>query len=375
MATRQSVLGFGQSLQMLLQALAAQRQQEQFQQALQGATTRTPQFTGLNPAQGTITPQGNYGVPQVVEGQRLNRGELANPPLQTNIDWQKLVQNTGQNPNLAPFLQQEAQVKALTAPQFITTPQGGITTDVTGQHKPIVNPKAVEDPMLVKARTAIAKSNLTDESYTNLLDYIAKRSSGDMKTPFPKIESSSTSGGSWQKIPDAMGNVKQLFNPTTKETINLGDYGLKIEGPTTGTTKTMIETAPKVKSLVDKAIAGLDKVGNDLGPIEGRWSDFFTGKVGTKNPDYMSLRTNVGLLSTLLMRMHVGARGSQQIMEKFDNMIGLAKQDPENMRATLEAIRSYADDVSGKHDNTNAQETKTLDGKTYVKINGEWYEQ
>jgi hypothetical protein len=115
----------------------------------------------------------------------------------------------------------------------------------------------------------------------------------------------------------------------------------------TAATRTMQETAPKVINLANKVKALLDKVGDDLGPIDGRFSDFMAGKVGTENPDYIALKTDAGLLTTALMRMHVGARGGSQIMEHFKNMVNVGYQSPANLRAALEEITSYAEDVQG----------------------------
>jgi len=113
----------------------------------------------------------------------------------------------------------------------------------------------------------------------------------------------------------------------------------------TSSTRTMIEAAPKVEDFVDKIQSQIDGLQNDLGPTKGRWNEFWAGKVGTKNPKYTALRTDVGLLSTLLMRMHVGARGGEYIMKHFEDLIDQGKQDPDNLRAALKEIKDYADNV------------------------------
>jgi len=113
----------------------------------------------------------------------------------------------------------------------------------------------------------------------------------------------------------------------------------------TSSTRTMIEAAPKVEDFVDKIQSQIDGLQNDLGPAKGRWNEFWAGKVGTKNPQYTALRTDVGLLSTLLMRMHVGARGGEYIMKHFEDLINQGKQDPDNLRAALKEIKDYADNV------------------------------
>jgi hypothetical protein len=115
----------------------------------------------------------------------------------------------------------------------------------------------------------------------------------------------------------------------------------------TAATRTMAEAAPKVLSLVDQVEKDLQNVEavKGTGPVEGRLRDFFAGKVGAPDPAFMRYRVDTDLLSTLLMRMHVGARGSTGMMEHFRDMVGSNKQSPENMRAALAGIRDYASTV------------------------------
>jgi len=119
------------------------------------------------------------------------------------------------------------------------------------------------------------------------------------------------------------------------------------EDQPTATTKTMHETAPKVSHFLDRIEPEIDKLSKDLGPAAGRWSEFWAGKIGSPKPEYTQLRTNMMLLSTLLMRMHMGARGGEQIMEHFRSLLDQGKQSPENLKASLHAIRDYASDLQG----------------------------
>ena len=45
--------------------------------------------------------------------------------------------------------------------------------------------------------------------------------------------------------------------------------------------------------------------------------------------------------------MHVGARGGAEMMNHFREIIDAGKQSPENMKAALEEISSYAQNVAG----------------------------
>ena len=110
-------------------------------------------------------------------------------------------------------------------------------------------------------------------------------------------------------------------------------------------TKTMREAAPKVLELAQRVRDEMSQQVSSLGPLAGRWNEFMTGKVGAPNKQFAQLRTDVGLLQTLLMRMHVGARGGGEIMQHFESLINAGSQSPETMAGALNSIESYAHDV------------------------------
>jgi hypothetical protein len=121
--------------------------------------------------------------------------------------------------------------------------------------------------------------------------------------------------------------------------------GLSSENVDTAPTRQMQETAPKVIDLVDRTTQLIDQQIKSLGPAASRWSEFMAGKVGAPNPEFTKLRTNAALLQTLILRMHLGSRGGQQMMAHFKDLIDVGKQSPENMKAALEEIKAYANDV------------------------------
>jgi hypothetical protein len=133
-----------------------------------------------------------------------------------------------------------------------------------------------------------------------------------------------------QKQARAFGEQEKMFNER--------------QNAPTNTTKAMYDAAPHVEEFIQRINPLIDKLekSGDLGPGAGRWNEFWAGKVGSGNPDFVRLRTDVGLLSTLLMRMHVGARGGEYIMQHFSDMINSGKQDPASMRAALGEIEAYA---------------------------------
>lgn len=121
------------------------------------------------------------------------------------------------------------------------------------------------------------------------------------------------------------------------------------KGGITVTTKTMAETAPKVEELAQRLLGHIDTLekSGDLGPGMSRWNEFWSGKVGTDNPEFRRMMTDSSLLSTLLMRMHTGSRGAVQMMTHFDNILAAGHQSPANMRASIDEILQYARDVKG----------------------------
>ena len=91
---------------------------------------------------------------------------------------------------------------------------------------------------------------------------------------------------------------------------------------------------------VAQNIQALQAKGN-LGVVGSRWNDFLAGKVGEGDPDFQSLRTNMGLLSTKLMQAHVGSRGSAQMLEHFKELADYRITDAKTLLSALSAEHKY----------------------------------
>jgi hypothetical protein len=143
-------------------------------------------------------------------------------------------------------------------------------------------------------------------------------------------------------VTDETGKTKpvELNSEQTKQA-NM-DYRTNVP---TESIKTMAQTAPKVIGLIDEAekLINIDK--KNLGPMSSRWRNLWAGKVGTEDKAFIQLKSNVDLLTTLLMRMHVGARGGEYIMQHFEKMLGTGKQSPENLLSALEVMKKYSKSV------------------------------
>lgn len=116
----------------------------------------------------------------------------------------------------------------------------------------------------------------------------------------------------------------------------------------TSVTRAMIEKAPTVVHFVDRITNLLDENEKTLGPIAGRWEDFKVGKIGLKNRGYKQLATDMALMDTALMNMHVGNRGGEAMLEHFRKLTDMVKDDPDNLRGALQEIRDYAEYIKSK---------------------------
>jgi hypothetical protein len=84
----------------------------------------------------------------------------------------------------------------------------------------------------------------------------------------------------------------------------------------------------------------LDRQGK-LGPIASRYQEFMAGTYGKGDPEVEELRTKMGLLATGLMQVHVGARGSAQMLEHFEDMANAKKMDGPTLLSGLNAENNY----------------------------------
>lgn len=109
--------------------------------------------------------------------------------------------------------------------------------------------------------------------------------------------------------------------------------------------KTMQQSVPSVLQLIKQARDHTEEAKSSLGPAAGRWSQFYSGKVGASNPEFRRLMTDIGLLQTRLMKMHVGARGGVEMMTHFKQYFDAGKDSPENLKAAFDVVEEYAKEV------------------------------
>ena len=203
---------------------------------------------------------------------------------------------------------------------------------------------------------------LTDQGYEKKMRVI-----NNMKDMTPP-SGGAGGAGKWIAGPkDAMGRIISYVNLTTNQVKTPKDLGLPdVEAPLTSNTRTMIETSGTAKALATEALSIInnkDKIG-ELGPLSSRWREFSAGKIGASDPEFMRFRTiALDLLPTLIMRMHTGARGNKDLVQKFTNMIGADSNTPENLRAVLGEVSNYADIISAEQHGVPSDKNSKKIGK------------
>ena len=71
-----------------------------------------------------------------------------------------------------------------------------------------------------------------------------------------------------------------------------------------------------------------------------RWNEFTTGTLGS-NPEFAPLRENLGLLQTLVAKLHVGSRGSVHILNKFETLFNAKQMDKATLASSLDELEKW----------------------------------
>ncbi len=217
---------------------------------------------------------------------------------------------------------------------------------VPAQNKP--EPAVVDD-----RRYREIQSKLTLGEEVSKEDTAWAKSYEKQKTLGPKVFADSRN-----IVPNAQTGVyfdkatKTWKMPTENGVVTLTgeqvkNLGLQAKEETVTTDiKVMQQSAPAVLGFVKKVKDLLNSPAmGKTGPVASRWRELWAGKVGSSDPAFTQLRTNISLLETRLMKMHVGSRGGEYMMKHFQDLLDFGKQSPENMKAALKEIEDYANEV------------------------------
>lgn len=148
--------------------------------------------------------------------------------------------------------------------------------------------------------------------------------------------------------------------------------GLRQPGAPTGATRGRGQFAESVIPGINDAKNEIAKLGNQLGPMSGRWNDLYTGKLGVYGPQFSGLQTTLKNIGTAWMRLHAN---SEKAREDFEAMLK-SSQDPANLISNLDSIEKQAQDyvqegkgrpnkLGGKKETKGPQvgEVRTINGQ------------
>jgi hypothetical protein len=109
----------------------------------------------------------------------------------------------------------------------------------------------------------------------------------------------------------------------------------------TNTMKTMKQQAQSTLPGIDRALDETEKVAGQLGPAEGRWNDFWQGKVGMADPQFAHYKDEIAMVSSAVTLAHARGRMSNELFEHFNKMFDAGKQAPANMIQALNVAKEW----------------------------------
>lgn len=113
----------------------------------------------------------------------------------------------------------------------------------------------------------------------------------------------------------------------------------KPESPT-ASTRGRGQFAKPVVDQIARMRNEINRLGPKLGPLAGRWYDFYVGKIGADDPEYYGLRTDLKNLATAWMRLHANSDSARQ---EFEQMLS-GSRSPADLQASLSRIEDQAND-------------------------------
>ena len=158
--------------------------------------------------------------------------------------------------------------------------------------------------------------------------------------------------------------ARQLTEPdgiTKYNEVTAGDSGLKLAVNArlaeVGADLTKMESGTKqimdssksmtlaIDSLLKKMSSNEDRYREVMGPLSSRWSTALTEGLGAgADPEAVDLITTVSMIASGTMRAHVGLRGGQMLLERFDNLLGAKFMDYDTLTTSLKAMKNFLND-------------------------------
>jgi hypothetical protein len=151
--------------------------------------------------------------------------------------------------------------------------------------------------------------------------------------------------------PDGQQHVERL---TAGQAVAPGAQtaaGLNSMNTPTTQQRTAAGRAETVIAMAPEVMARIDSIASKIGPIAGRWNDFMQGKVGSDDPDFAALRSDLLMMSSAVALAHAQGRLPENLREEFDHAINAPKQTPANLKATIQTMIPWLQQVQtqGQH--------------------------
>lgn len=127
-----------------------------------------------------------------------------------------------------------------------------------------------------------------------------------------------------------------------------------------------ITTLPQI----DKLMTQTQQVAGMLGPLAGRWNDFWTGKVGAPNPTFANYMDQMKFLESAITLAHSQGRVSNLIFAQFQQMFAAGYQSPENMMEALKVAKEWMSAYAAFGTPGLSQSTPTLRDKAKAQGGG-----
>jgi hypothetical protein len=210
-------------------------------------------------------------------------------------------------------------------------PSKGVFTDLKGNVLTDFEPK---DKAMQGAYGAYGPMRLAGQ----LLNYASNDNPALIPVLSPIISHmiAGAGGGNAAQIQPVLGQI-----PGAQPQDNQGQpIGLRMPGAPTGATRSRGQFAEAVLPSIADAETQIKQLGDKLGPMSGRFSELYNGKIGAYGPEYSGLQTTLHNIGTAWMRLHADSESARQ---DFLNALSSAK-DPANLIANLHAIDSQARD-------------------------------
>jgi hypothetical protein len=210
-------------------------------------------------------------------------------------------------------------------------PSKGVFTDLKGNVLTDFKPK---DKAMQGAYGAYGPMRLAGQ----LLNYASNDNPALIPVLSPIISHmiAGAGGGNAAQIQSVLGQI-----PGAQPQDNQGQpIGLRMPGAPTGATRSRGQFAEAVLPSIADAETQIKQLGDKLGPMSGRFSELYNGKIGAYGPEYSGLQTTLHNIGTAWMRLHANSESARQ---DFLNALSSAK-DPANLIANLHTIDSQARD-------------------------------